>query len=223
MKPQTHRSAGRSAFLLALLLTAPGAALSSSQPTTAEGKAWNFRVLLDDREIGRHGFTLSGTGTGRELRSEARFDVRVLFLSAYRYEHEALERWDGDCLRSLVARTVDNGQRQAVNAVERDGQLLVERANSRDRHQGCVMSFAYWNPRILAARQLLNSQTGELLSVTVTGLGEETIDVRGRPVVASRHRIAAPGLQVDLWYAGERWVALEAPTAGGRRLRYELI
>ena len=39
---------------------------------------------------------------------------------------------------------------------------------------------------------------------------------------ATRHRLSAPNLQIDLWYADGRWVALEAPTPGGRTLRYEL-
>jgi hypothetical protein len=189
----------------------------------AQTDAWNFRVLLDGREIGKHRYTLSTQDGERELRSEARFDVRLLFLSAYRYEHEAVERWDGDCLRSLVARTDDNGRRESVDAAERDGQLVVDRPRQRSEHAGCVMSFAYWNPRILDARQLLNSQTGELLPVTVTALGEETVAVKGQRLAAQRHRITGPDLQIDLWYVGGRWVALEAPAAGGRRLRYELM
>ena len=40
---------------------------------------WNFRVLLDGREVGRHQFTLEGTGPERQLRSEAQFEARVLF------------------------------------------------------------------------------------------------------------------------------------------------
>ena len=85
------------------------------------------------------------------------------------------------------------------------------------------MSFAYWNPQILKARRLLNSQTGELLPVTVVAQGTETIAVRGRKQTALRHRLSAPQLTVDLWYVGDAWVALEAPTDGGRRLRYELM
>jgi hypothetical protein len=38
-----------------------------------------------------------------------------------------------------------------------------------------------------------------------------------------RHRISGTGLQIDIWYAGDDWIALEALTDGGRRLRYELI
>ena len=84
------------------------------------------------------------------------------------------------------------------------------------------MSFAYWDPRILEATRLLNSQTGELVPVAVTDQGTETVTVRGAERPATRHRITGPGLSIDLWYADGRWVALEALADGGRRLRYEL-
>lgn len=189
----------------------------------ADTGTWNFRVLLDDREIGRHHYTLRTSGVTREVRTDARFDVRVLFVSAYRYLHEAVERWDGNCLQSLVSRTDTNGERQSVNAVARGGRLTVERGDGSDEYEGCVMTFAYWNPQILKARRLLNSQTGELLPVRVAPQGEELIAVRGRPLAAERHRISAPNLQIDVWYADGQWVALEAPAKGGRRLRYELL
>lgn len=204
--------------LLAALLVIAGLS-----PAHAELNAWNFRVLLDGREIGHHQFTLRGTGEERELRSAARFDVRVLYVSVYRYFHEAIERWNGNCLQSLASRTETNGESQSVSAAARGNHLAVERPQGRDEHEGCVMSFAYWNPQILKERRLLNSQTGELLPVTVTTQGEEIIEVRGQRLAAQRHRISAPNLQVDLWYADGRWIALEAPAKGGRRLRYELI
>jgi hypothetical protein len=200
------------------------AALFLALPAAAsDDRTWNFRVMLDNREIGEHQFTLGAAGDDRELRSEARFDVRLLFVNAYRYRHLALERWNGNCLRSLVAHTETNGETLAVNAETRDGRLVVVRPAAREAHDGCVMSFAYWNPQILKARQLLNSQTGELLPVQVTPQGEETLPVRGEPRAAQRYRIQAPGLEIDLWYADDRWVALQARAAGGRRLRYELM
>ena len=100
--------------------------------------------------------------------------------------------------------------------------LVVERPDRRDEHRGCVMSFAYWNPGILQASALLNSQTGELVPVTITAQGDDRVEVRGRTLTAQRHRIVAPQLRIDLWYADGQWVALEAPAQGGRRLRYEL-
>jgi hypothetical protein len=200
-------------LLIALLLAAPASAAAG---------AWNFRVLLDGRDIGRHRYELTHRDDGLELRSEARFDVRLLFISAYRYQHEAVERWADGCLRSLQSETITNGERVAVTARGSGGDLTVERPSGRDVHRGCVQSFAYWDRRIFDARALLNSQTGELMPVQVVRLGEETVTVHGQDLRAERHRIRGSGLEIDLWYAGEQWVALEALTQGGRRLRYEL-
>jgi hypothetical protein len=190
----------RSLLIAALLLAATAAA--------AETRAWNFRVFLDEREIGWHSFTLNERGAERELRSEARFAVKLLSLTAYRYEHQATERWLDGCLRELVARTDDNGERDAVDW--------------RGTGGGCDMSFAYWNPQILQARRLLNAQTGESVPVSVGELGEQTIEVRGQSVKAQRYRLSGPGLQIDLWFAGSEWLALESAAKGGRRLRYVL-
>jgi hypothetical protein len=194
-----------------------------ANPASAAADTWTFRVLLDGREIGRHRYELLPEGDGVQMRSEARFDVRLLFVSAYRYEHEALERWQDGCLRALRSRTVTNGEQTAVTARDTGGSLMVERPDGRDVYPGCVWSFAYWDPRILEARALLNSQTGALMPVDVTRLGPEAVTVRGQQLPAVRHRISGTGLQIDLWYAGERWVALEALARGGRRLRYELV
>jgi hypothetical protein len=174
----------------------------------ASANTWNFRVLLDDREIGTHRFTLIERGAERELVSEASFRVTVLGFSAYRYRHAATERWREGCLRSLVSTTDANGEPYEVDW----------------RSQGeCVLSFAYWNPKILGEKQLLNAQTGELEPVQVAALGEDRIETANGTVSAQRYRIAGRKLAIDLWYAeGKDWVALETTAGGNRRLRYRL-
>ena len=211
--------------LFAAILAA-AVALGACAEATAATDNWNFRVLLNGDPIGVHRFALEDDGRRRALRSEAQFDVRLLFINAYRYRHEAFEQWDGDCLASLSARTDTNGEVQSVRAAARGRRFVVEGEGRRDVHEGadrCVMSFAYWNPRILDARRLLNAQTGELMPVAIGTLGEESIAVRGRTVAATRYRITATGLSIDLWYAERRWVALESLLKNGRRLRYELL
>jgi hypothetical protein len=186
------------------------------------GGDWNFRVTLDGREIGSHRYTLEPGGQGAVLHSQADFDVRFLFVTAYRYDHEAVERWQDGCLRALDSRTDSNGEVVAVNAVAGSGGLAVARPQGRDVHPGCIRSFAYWDRRLLESDRLLNSQTGELVPVQVTPQGQERVRVRGDERVAARYRISGPNLQIDVWYADGDWVGLEALTDGGRRLRYEL-
>jgi hypothetical protein len=209
--------------MIVSLLTA---LISATLPVTArpagEQQQWTFRVLLDGREIGEHRFTLTNEGVNQQLRSEAAFAVRLLFIDAWRYHHRADETWQGNCLRSLVARTTTNGTVERVQADSRDGGLVVDRSSERRLLDGCVQSFAYWNPSILDAQALLNSQTGELQPVRIVPLGTENLTVRGSPTSTRRYRISAPAMQIDLWYAGDQWVGLESLVKGERRLRYEL-
>jgi hypothetical protein len=208
------------AVLATLLVVAPTVASSPTAPA-ASGE-WNFRVLLDGKEVGWHRYVVRGDGASTEVESRAQFDVRFLLLNAYSYRHTARERWRGACLDELKSRTETNGRVEEVAAVAYDDAVVVDGPSGDARLPGCVMSFAYWDPRILRATRLLNSQTGELLPVSVAERGTERVNVAGRNVAATRHRLSAPDLQIDLWYADGRWVALEAPTPGGRTLRYEL-
>jgi len=206
----------------AQLICGVAAALCTSG-AAAQTRVWDFQAFLDDARIGYHRFTLTDQGDVRELKSETRFEVKVLFITAYRYTHNAVERWRGDCLDSLRASTDDNGEKFMVDAVIEGDRLTVNTGKSRADFAGCVMSFAYWNPQMLYQRQLLNAQTGKLDPTRIVDLGNETIAVRGALVAAKRYRITGTKNPIDLWYSpSDEWLALESKLAGGRRLRYAL-
>ena len=209
---------GTVAGAIAATCMATTAASASADPA----REWHFKVLLDDQEVGWHRYVVRADDEATEVESRAQFDVRVLFLNAYRYRHEARERWRGDCLEGLESRTVTNGTVEQIDAVATEEALVVARRSGETRLPGCVMSFAYWDPRILQADRLLNPQTGEWLPVRIETRGTEQLNVHGRAVAATRHRLSAPEMQIDLWYAEGRWVGLEAALRGGRLLRYEL-
>ena len=209
----------------ARMLAALGATLFTAGAFAAEqARVWDFRAFLDDAPIGYHRFTLSGEGAARELRSETRFEVKFLFVTAYRYVHDATERWRGNCLEGLSARTDDNGERLVVSAAGNAEGLVVTATAGREALPGCVMSFAYWNPQMLRQSRLLNAQTGKFETANIALLGEETITVRGAPLTAKRYRITGPKHPIDVWYAADdEWLALESIVGSGRRLRYSLM
>ncbi len=202
-----------------------GAVLCAA-PAWAVAQKWDFRVYLDDSAIGHHHFVVRENGAERELTTEARFDVKVLFINAYRYVHDASERWRGNCLLNLSARTDDNGKQSIVNARQQGARVSIDSPRGREALQakgGCVMSFAYWNPEILRQTHLLNSQTGQYEAVTIAALGQEKITVRGAPMQATRYRISGPKNPIDLWYGPDQtWLALQSTLDGGRKLRYQL-
>ena len=208
------------AFLFAIH-PAQADGLDADEPV--ELQEWNFRVYLDDNEIGYHNYTLIDRGDRKKLVTEAEFKVKFLFITAYRYEHTNEETWQGECLQQISSQTDANGKEFVVRGA-RDGDEFAITTNDEQKElPGCVKTFAYWNPEILDEPALMNSQTGEVLPVTVTPIAEEILEVRGESIPARRYKLTARNMELDIWYSSDdRWLALESTVKGGRTLRYEL-
>ena len=194
----------------------------------SESSQWQFKVLLDNREIGTHHFTLSESNGRQTIQTEARFDVKVLFVNLYRYRHQSTEVWQGNCLRSIDSETDANGkpflvEGNLVAGQSNDNYFQVNAAGAETELPPCVMTFAYWNPIFLDEDKLLNSQTGTYEDVTITRIGEESLQLDGEAVAAVKFLIDLKAGPITLWYAANdfRWLALESVAAGGRILRYE--
>ena len=193
--------------------------------TEAPAKAWEFDVALDGKPIGSHTFELQEDGSKQVLTTEARFDVKFLFVTAFRYRHENTEIWNNGCLSSIDASTNSNGDLLAVQGNAGDGKFDVTSDQGTSSLPACVQTFAYWNPDILNARRLLNSQTGEYEDVEAVYEGPDRIDVAGSKVDAFRYRLSARAGDIVLWYSTDEttWLGLQAPAKGGRTITYTAV
>ncbi len=193
-------------------------------PLLLHAKEWAFDVYLDKSKIGQHTFVLNN----QQLTSKANFNVKVLFINAYRYEHQALETWSDDCLTKITAHTVENkittdvkGEKQASNFVVDDGKTTQSLPT-------CSMTFAYWNPKILTQKQLLNPQNAEWLDVKITQLPDEKLAVKGQKTNTQHFNLKGSlagknKLNIDLWYDEQKnWVALKSITPEGYVISYTL-
>lgn len=193
---------------------------------SAHAQEWQFNVFLDEKPIGQHRFALDENGTQRTLTSEASFDVKFLFVNAYRYRHIAKEQWNGNCLSAIEARTEENRETTVVKgALEKntDKSAFVLQSPKPKTLGECVMTFAYWNPAMLKQTRLLNPQTGEYLDTRITALGKESISVKGQATDAEHYRLEAPKLKIDLWYSNDQqWLALRSTTPEGYIINYRL-
>jgi hypothetical protein len=199
-----------------------GIALAMLSPVMAAEQVFHFDVSLDRKPIGTHRFSVRREGGGERIHSIARFDVRILGIPAYRYRHEATERWDGGCLAAMNATTNDNGRSLQVSGLRQDERFQLEQPAATSL-PACLSAYAYWDrDRLLRQRALLNPQTGKLDALRVEAVGRETLEVKGESVQAERFRLHAAQNVIDLWYSlrGE-WLRLES-TAGSRRLVYRL-
>jgi hypothetical protein len=209
---------------LLLLGLGLGFATSSVNAAGTDSRTLLFDVYLDGKKIGFHRFEIEDAGEGPSVLSEASFDVKFLFVTAFRYRHNTTERWAEGCLEKIEARTDSNGKRLEVNGSRTQGGFVIDNGDQQTALPDCVMTFAYWNPVFLDQPRLLNPQTGEYVDVDVEELGTDTVEIAGRQVVARSVRITAPKVDIRLWYSeSAEWLALESVAKGGRIIRYELV
>ena len=203
-----------------ILLMLSSVAAAAAEPAT---RTLMFDVFLDGEKIGYHRFDIDGPESNAAVRSEASFDVKFLFVTAFSYRHTATESWSNGCLDEIEARTDSNGKMLNVFG-ERTGEGFVIDTGEREAElPECVMSFAYWNPGFLEQPRLLNPQTGEYLEVEVQDLGQDTVKLSGREVPARSVRLTARQMDITLWYSeNAEWLALESVAKGGRIIRYEV-
>ncbi len=194
-------------------------------PGLLHAEEWSFSVWLDKQNIGTHQFSLQDN----RLSSRASFKVKVLFINAYRYQHQADETWQGECLQSLQAHTEENKEITDVSGRLSNGQFVVSKNKSMQTLPACVMTFAYWNPKILQQSKLLNPQNAEYLEVAVADEGVQSLNVRGTDIQTHQYRLTGryqgkTKLNITLWYdEQQRWVGLKSITPEGYTITYKLI
>ena len=184
----------------------------------AEARSWNFRVMLDGREIGQHRFTLRRHG-GRGASCAAR---RASTCGSCSSAPTATATRRSNAGTAAACDSLDRAHRDQRRARGGDAPRHAAigswstRAGPARRAPRLHHELRLLGPAASLRRDaLLNSQTGELVPVTVTPQGDET-----RRACAARRSprsaIASAGrdLQIDLWYADGHWVALEALTRG---------
>ena len=193
-------------------------AMTGQKVIANEQKRWDFQVFLEDKPIGYHQFSLQDN----IVQSTAEFNIKFLFFNAYQYKHHNREVWESGCLREIQSETVDNGEQYSVDGYVDNNQFYLSTRVDRTELDGCVRSFAYWDPQLIDAPKLLNTQTGEYQQAILEHAGstEFTRD-SGMTITATRYVLRVAESEIELWYGPDNdWLALNSRIKGGRKLRY---
>lgn len=183
-----------------------------------------FQVWLDDKPIGTHSFRFASHVDHETVDINADFDVTFLTIPVYSYDHRNRETWSNGCLQMIEAYTDANGDEYRVNG-RRSGAVfeLVTSSETIELQNDCVMSFAYWDRRILRQNKLLNAQTGDYLPVEIEAVGMQQLQLDRTQVSARRYdlRNRDKDIDISIWYGTEsgHWLSLES-RVDGRVIRY---
>jgi hypothetical protein len=180
-------------------------------------KNLDFKVFLNDREVGSHSFVLQQRGENLLVSSTMSLDFTVLMIKKIKYRHQANEVWRAGCLVSLSSQTQKQGKNISVNAITDNTGLVVEHAEGSETIKGCARGFAYWDPTLLDADYLLNAESGQYLPVEISSTVSSQDNITHMLIAGSKADVR---LQYD---AAGNWLSLESKLQIGGLLRYQRV
>lgn len=197
---------------LAALVLAPSVA-------AAAGLDAAFDIIRKGDRIGFHAVDVEETGDGG-YRVETRIEMQVKFgpIPVFRYQHVSTETWRDGVLQTVESRTDNNGKAETLTARREGDGLAIDGTRFKGEGPGDAIPSSYWNKAIVSTRTLLDTQNGRLIDVRIENLGQTPTPTGA---AAEQHKLTGT-VDLNLWYAGERWVGADF-VVRGQQLTYRLI
>ena len=210
----------RSLTMGTLLLAA---ALASAAANADTGTAtMNFAVMRDGQQIGSNTIQLRHNGAETTVQMVTHVEVKIAFITVYRFDQTETERWVNGQLIALNAVTDDNGTMHRVKATRANEKLAIEADGKTTEVAGNTIPASLWNPLLLEKTVAFNPQDGTIVPIAVIDRGEDHLVVQGRAKRA-RHYVINSTFPQDVWYDEQRQlVKVALKGSDGSTISYQL-
>jgi Family of unknown function (DUF6134) len=165
----------------------------------ASCETYRFAITRNGDQIGTHSINLNRTGAETSVSIVTDLTVKVLFVTAYRFQYTASERWLNGRLVALNATTDDNGTRHQVSVVTAGTTLQIDADGKTARLDRTIIPATLWNPELMRRPVMLDTQEGQVLPLTVVDQGPEDLTIDSR-VIKAHHYIMKSKYSQDVWY-----------------------
>ena len=183
--------------------------------TPQDGDVISFNVLRKGKPFGTHTVSFSGDADGTlQARSLVELTAKFGPITVFQYDLDTTETWQDGALVALEG-TGDNDGKEGYVSAKLEGDVLKVKGSAYTGNAPAdITPSSHWNIDEVRSDQILSTETGALLDVKVTKIGNETVSVGNQSVQADHYRLVSD-LTVDLWYDDQgRWVKLSFETRG---------
>jgi hypothetical protein len=167
----------------------------------AEGKltTLNFAVTRNGEQIGNTTVRLERNGDQTIAETATNVEVKIAFITVYRYQQRQTERWVGGKLAALSAVTDDNGNVHKVSATRTGDKLSVTANGKVSEVDAATIPANLWNASLVQTTAALNTRDGSVMPISVVDRGVEQLVLQGRPLTAHRYSIKT-NIPQEVWY-----------------------
>lgn len=158
-----------------------------------------FDIVRNGKPIGTHTYRFDRHGERTEVRIRTNIDYRLLFIPVYRFEHESLEVWENGRLARLESDTNENGTPVKLRVQREEDTLMVVGEDGTMHVDREIIPASLWNRLVLNRHEILTTISGNVKSMQVAYVGEETLEVRGEKRRTYHFRLTGE-FERDLWY-----------------------
>lgn len=192
----------------------------------AQAETLNYTVLRDGKPIGSHAVSIDTKGQMTQVSIDTDIEVKVLFVTAYKFKHKSKELWTNGQLMTLNSTTDDDGTNKKLTVrATKDTMTVDSIVKGQDRRQNAdpaTIPASLWNAETVKQNVLLNTLDGQVMKVDVKAMGAENVDAGGQSVTAQRYAISGE-LTRDVWFDDEgRLVRMRFPDKTNTEIVYAL-
>ena len=175
-----------------------------------------FTVLRDGSPLGTHRLAFTREGGRLTVDIEIRFEVKLAFITLFRYAHDARETWENGRLVAFDSRTNDDGTPFQVRARATPAGLAVESTGGNYTASLDTVPSSYWHMDMIRHTRVLDSQSGRMIDLVATPIGGGEVPVGGLIVPARLFRLSGE-ISGELGYgAQDEWVRLSFGARGSK-------
>ncbi len=188
----------------------------------AYAESIRFAIVRNGEQIGTHALEINRSGPETSVKIATDLEVKVLFVTAYRLQHTAMERWVDGRLVALNSSTDNNGTRHKVSVIETPNGMEVRADGKVVRADRTIMPGSLWNPELLSRSMMLDEQDGAILPLSVVDHGSKQLTIKSR-VMKARHYTLKSKWTQDVWYDEQaRLVKASLIASDGSEILYKL-
>lgn len=195
---------------------------ASIDPLSLYPDGLEFDVFRKGAKVGRHTVEFETDDGQLKVRSHFKLKVKVLFVTAYKFEFESIAYWRDGVLQTLTAETNDNGKDSSVEAyLAADGKFYATGRKGSFVADQWVYPSNHWNVGAVDSSVVLNTLNGQLAQVEILGRGIDTVETANGAVAAERFDYTGELRDTTVWYDRDgRWVRMKFTTKQGETLEY---
>jgi hypothetical protein len=193
---------------------------AAAQPAT---ETLEFAIMRNGEQIGTHRIELRRTGKETSVSVETNVEVKILFVTAYRFQHTATERWVNGRLVALDSATDDNGTQHKLTAALKGAALQLDADGKAAQVDKNIIPASLWNPELVRQSVMLDTQNGQVMPISVVDGGSEQVPTESGPAMAHHYTIKGKFSQ-EVWYDSRgRLVQSQLVGKDGSIISYKLM